>query len=61
MPYRSMRRANAIAALALAFACVSVPALAQHMTSHIFLALEMWEDVVRANEQANAVAERERG
>lgn len=28
---------------------------AQHMTSHIFLARGMWEDVVRANERAMAV------
>jgi len=33
---------------------------AQHMTSHIFLALGMWEDVVRANEQAMAVVNRRR-
>ena len=31
---------------------------AQHMTSHIFLALGMWEDVVRANEAAAAVEDR---
>lgn len=55
-----MRRASAIAALALSLAPVSVPALAQHMTSHIFLALGMW-DVVGANEQADAGAERDRG
>ena len=29
---------------------------AQHMTSHIFLAVGMWNDVVKANEQAVAVA-----
>ena len=28
---------------------------AQHMTSHIFMALGMWDDVVRANEQAEQV------
>jgi tetratricopeptide (TPR) repeat protein len=33
---------------------------AQHMTSHIFLALGMWEDVVRANEAAVAVVNRNR-
>ncbi|MGB6688869.1 MAG: hypothetical protein WBE76_13620, partial [Terracidiphilus sp.] len=33
---------------------------AQHMTSHIFLALGMWEDVVRANEAAVAVVNRSR-
>jgi tetratricopeptide (TPR) repeat protein len=32
---------------------------AQHMTSHIFLALGMWDDVVRANETAVAVSNRE--
>lgn len=31
---------------------------AQHMTSHIFIALGMWDDVVRANENAVAVSER---
>jgi tetratricopeptide (TPR) repeat protein len=31
---------------------------AQHMTSHIFLALGMWDDVVRANETAIAVVNR---
>ena len=29
---------------------------AQHMTSHIFMALGMWDDVVRANERAEAVS-----
>jgi tetratricopeptide (TPR) repeat protein len=33
---------------------------AQHMTSHIFLALGMWEDVVRANETADGVVDRGR-
>jgi tetratricopeptide (TPR) repeat protein len=33
---------------------------AQHMTSHIFLALGMWDDVVKANETAMAVVNRER-
>ncbi len=33
---------------------------AQHMTTHIFLALGMWEDVVRANETADAVVDRDR-
>jgi tetratricopeptide (TPR) repeat protein len=33
---------------------------AQHMTTHIFLALGMWDDVVRANERADAVADRSR-
>jgi tetratricopeptide (TPR) repeat protein len=31
---------------------------AQHMTSHIFLALGMWDDVVRANEAAVALSNR---
>jgi tetratricopeptide (TPR) repeat protein len=30
---------------------------AQHMTTHIFLALGMWDDVVRANERADAVSD----
>ena len=33
---------------------------AQHMTSHIFLSLGMWDDVVRANETAMAVVNRDR-
>lgn len=33
---------------------------AQHMTSHIFLALGMWDDVVRANEAATDVVNRNR-
>ncbi len=33
---------------------------AQHMTSHIFLALGMWEEVVKANETAVAVVNRQR-
>jgi len=33
---------------------------AQHMTSHIFLALGMWDDVVKANETAMGVVNRER-
>ena len=33
---------------------------AQHMTSHIFLALGMWDDVVRANETADGVVDRDR-
>lgn len=33
---------------------------AQHMTSHIFLALGMWDDVVKANETAMAVVNRHR-
>jgi tetratricopeptide (TPR) repeat protein len=33
---------------------------AQHMCSHIFLALGMWDDVVRANEKAIAVVDRGR-
>jgi hypothetical protein len=32
---------------------------AQHMTSHIFLALGMWDDVVKANETAIAVVNRQ--
>lgn len=34
---------------------------AQHMTSHIFLALGLWPDVERANLQARAAIEREAG
>ena len=33
---------------------------AQHMTSHIFLALGMWDDVVLANETADGVVDRAR-
>jgi tetratricopeptide (TPR) repeat protein len=33
---------------------------AQHMTTHIFLALGMWDDVVRANERAVSVVDRDR-
>jgi tetratricopeptide (TPR) repeat protein len=33
---------------------------AQHMTSHIFLALGMWDDVVTANENATGVVNRQR-
>lgn len=33
---------------------------AQHMTSHIFLSLGMWDDEVRANETAMAVVNKER-
>ncbi len=33
---------------------------AQHMTSHIFLAMGMWEDVVKANEAAVAVISKQR-
>jgi tetratricopeptide (TPR) repeat protein len=33
---------------------------AQHMTSHIFLALGLWDDVVRANEAATGVVNRQR-
>jgi len=33
---------------------------AQHMTTHIFLALGLWEEVVRANETADAVVDRDR-
>lgn len=33
---------------------------AQHMTSHIFLSLGMWDDVVKANETAMAVVNRAR-
>jgi tetratricopeptide (TPR) repeat protein len=33
---------------------------AQHMTTHIFLAMGLWEDVVRANENADAVVDRDR-
>jgi tetratricopeptide (TPR) repeat protein len=32
---------------------------AQHMTSHIFVALGMWDDVVRANERADAVSDQD--
>ncbi len=34
---------------------------AQHMTSHIFLAMGMWDDVIRANINATAVTDREQG
>jgi tetratricopeptide (TPR) repeat protein len=34
---------------------------AQHMTSHIFVALGMWDDVVAANEQATTVEARHAG
>ena len=34
---------------------------AQHMTSHIFMALGMWDDVVRANVNARRVVNRELG
>jgi len=34
---------------------------AQHMTSHIFVALGLWDDVVAANEQAMRVTERQLG
>ena len=33
---------------------------AQHMTSHIFLAMGMWKDVVKANETAVAVVNKQR-
>src|SRR5260221_2617055 len=33
---------------------------AQHMTSHIFLAMGMWEDVVKANETAVTVVNKQR-
>jgi tetratricopeptide (TPR) repeat protein len=33
---------------------------AQHMTSHIFVAMGMWDDVVKANQNASAVVNRER-
>ncbi|HEY4900418.1 MAG TPA: hypothetical protein VIH91_06315 [Terriglobales bacterium] len=33
---------------------------AQHMTSHIFLALGMWDDVVKANETASGVVNQQR-
>lgn len=33
---------------------------AQHMTSHIFLALGMWDDVVKANETATGIVNRKR-
>jgi tetratricopeptide (TPR) repeat protein len=33
---------------------------AQHMTSHIFLALGMWDDVVSANETATGIVNRQR-
>ena len=34
---------------------------AQHMTSHIFVAMGLWDDVVSANELAMKVTERQRG
>jgi tetratricopeptide (TPR) repeat protein len=46
---------------ALAYSKIAPDAAhAQHMTSHIFLALGMWDDVVRANERAMAIVNRER-
>lgn len=33
---------------------------AQHMTSHIFLALGMWDDVVKANETATGIVNKQR-
>ena len=45
---------------ALAYSRIAPDAAhAQHMTSHIFLALGMWDDVVRANERADAVSDRD--
>jgi tetratricopeptide (TPR) repeat protein len=32
---------------------------AQHMTSHIFMALGLWDDVVRANERSDAVSDKD--
>lgn len=44
---------------ARAYAAIAPDAAhAQHMTSHIFLALGMWDDVVDANERASAVSDR---
>lgn len=37
----------------------SSAAHAQHMTSHIFIAMGMWDDVVKANEIATAVTNRQ--
>jgi len=46
---------------ALAYSKIAPDAAhAQHMTSHIFLALGMWDDVVRANETAVALTNRDR-
>jgi tetratricopeptide (TPR) repeat protein len=46
---------------ALAYSKIAPEAAhAQHMTSHIFLALGMWDDVVKANERATAIVNRER-
>ncbi|MGK7312770.1 MAG: hypothetical protein ACN0LA_11085, partial [Candidatus Longimicrobiales bacterium M2_2A_002] len=46
---------------ALAYADIAPDAAhAQHMTSHIFLALGMWDDLVAANERADAVVDRGR-
>lgn len=46
---------------AMAYADVAPDAAhAQHMTSHIFLALGMWDAVVEANERASAVVDGER-
>jgi tetratricopeptide (TPR) repeat protein len=45
---------------ALAYSKVAPDAAhAQHMTSHIFLALGMWDDVVLANERATGIVNRE--
>ncbi|MDX1675647.1 MAG: hypothetical protein R3314_12705, partial [Longimicrobiales bacterium] len=46
---------------ALAYADIAPDAAhAQHMTTHIFLALGMWDDLVEANERADAVVDRGR-
>jgi tetratricopeptide (TPR) repeat protein len=46
---------------ALAYSKVAPDAAhAQHMTSHIFLALGMWNDVVLANQRATGIVNRER-
>jgi tetratricopeptide (TPR) repeat protein len=46
---------------AVAYADVAPDAAhAQHMTTHIFLALGMWDGVVEANERADAVVDRQR-
>ena len=47
---------------ARAYASVAPDAAhAQHMTTHIFLALGMWDELVQANERADGVVDRNRG
>ncbi len=48
---RGLRAAQALAQVA------ALADHAQHMTSHIFMALGLWEDVVRANERATKIVD----